>query len=211
MSVQVKICGIKTPDALNAAVETGARFIGFVFYPPSPRHVEIDTAKELAIMLPTGVKGVGLFVNPTDEELEAALGKVQLDMVQLHGNESPERVVEIKEKYNMPVIKAFPIRDEQDIEMANSYEAADWLLFDAKPNESDLPGGTGKTFDWSLLRGKEFSKPWMLSGGLTAENVGGALGTLSPDAVDVSSGVEAVRGEKDSDKIRAFIEAVKTL
>ncbi len=209
--VQVKICGIKTPHALNAAVSAGARFIGFVFYPPSPRFIEIDTAKELASMLPTGVRSVGLFVDPTDEELGAVLGKVQLDMIQLHNDETPSRVAQIKNKYAMPIIKALPVRDRGDIEHAHEYDAADWILFDAKSADPKMPGGTGQTFDWSLLKSFDINKPWMLSGGLTHENVQEALDVLAPDAVDVSSGVEQVRGEKDTGKIKAFIDAVNRL
>lgn len=208
MTTQTKICGIKTPEALSAAIEAGARYIGFVFYPPSPRHIEIDTARELAIILPTGVRVVGLFVDPTDEKLDSVLGKVQLDMIQLHGEEDPARVAEIKQKYQMPIIKAFPVREAADIDQAHKYKAADWYLFDAKSSDPSMPGGTGHSFDWGLLDGKSFDRPWMLSGGLTQDNVGDALSVLSPTAVDVSSGVESTRGVKDTDKIRAFIEAV---
>ncbi len=211
MKTQTKICGITTPEALNAAVLGGARFIGFVFYPPSPRHVAIDTAKELSLMIPTGVRSVALFVDPTDAQLEAVLGYVQIDMIQLHGGESPARVSEIKAKYSMPIIKAFPVRTADDIDMAADYEDADWLLFDAKPVNADLPGGTGQSFDWGLLQGKFFSKPWMLSGGLTVKNVGDALSALSPKAVDVSSGVERARGVKDEGKIRAFLSMMNAL
>lgn len=206
---QVKICGIKTPEMLRVAAAEGARFIGFVFYPPSPRHVEIDTAKELALMLPTGVRGVGLFVDPTDEALEAVLGKVQLDMIQLHGSETPQRVREIKHKYAMPIIKAFPVREASDIDAAAAYTDADWLLFDAKPTDQNLHGGSGESFDWSLLAGREFNKPWMLSGGLTPDNVAQALSVLCPSALDVSSGVEVTRGEKDADKIIRFLDILK--
>ncbi len=212
MAIHTKICGIKTPQALNAATSNGARFIGFVFYPPSPRHIDVNIAQDLAYQLPTGVRGVGLFVDPTDEQLETVLSRVQLDMIQLHGNEIPERVAQIKEKHVMPIIKAFPVRTAEDIDRAEDFsEVADWFLFDAKPPNADLPGGTGHSFDWGLLKGKSFSKPWMLSGGLTIENVGDALKDLSPNAVDVSSGVEAVRGEKDADKIKAFLAAVNAL
>ncbi|MGH1456070.1 MAG: phosphoribosylanthranilate isomerase [Alphaproteobacteria bacterium] len=211
MKTQTKICGIKTPEALRAAVEGSARFIGFVFYPPSPRHVPIDTAKELALMLPTGVRSVALFVDPTDEQLDAVLGKVQIDMIQLHGNESPSRVSEIKARYAMPIIKAFPVREAGDIDVAADYTDADWLLFDAKSSDPSQHGGTGQSFDWSLLEGKSFDKPWMLSGGLTPENVGEALFVLKPNAVDVSSGVESSKGVKDEGKIRAFLGAVNAL
>lgn len=213
MTIKTKICGIKTPEMLSCAVEAGARFIGFVFFPPSPRHVAIDTAKELALMLPTGVRGVGLFVDPSDVELEAVLGKVQLDMIQLHGKESPERVAEIKAKFAMPIIKAFPVSEVGDLDSVPSYERyIDWILFDAKPPKgATVPGGMGKSFDWSILESKGFARPWMLSGGLAPENVAQALSVLSPDAVDVSSGVEKIRGEKDAGKIKAFIGAVNAL
>lgn len=203
--IQVKICGIKTPDILEAAVSAGARFIGFVFYPPSPRHVGADTAKELSLMLPTGVRSVGLFVDPTDEQLDDVLGIVPLDMIQLHGSESVERVAEIKQKYAMQIIKAFCVSCAADIDAARAYEdVVDWLLFDGKS------GGSGISFDWNLLSNQGFSKPWMLSGGLTPENVVEALSALSPEAVDVSSGVESTRGVKDASKIVDFIEAAKT-
>ncbi|MBI1300947.1 MAG: phosphoribosylanthranilate isomerase [Alphaproteobacteria bacterium] len=209
MSIHSKICGIKTPEALKAATENGARFIGFVFYNPSPRHVEIDIARELAYALPTGVRGVGLFVDPTEEEIERVLSSVQLDMIQLHGDEPPIRVQHLKDRFLMPIIKAIPVRDGTDIEKARDYGAADWILFDTKVDGQH--GGTGQSFDWSLLRDKSFEKPWMLSGGLTPDNVAEAIGIASPDAVDVSSGVEAGRGEKDPAKIKAFLEAVNTL
>ncbi|MGH1377833.1 MAG: phosphoribosylanthranilate isomerase [Alphaproteobacteria bacterium] len=211
--ITTKICGIKTPEALKSAVHDGARFVGFVFFPPSPRHVAIDTAKELALMLPTGVRSVGLFVDPTDEQLDAVTGHVQLDMIQLHGNEIPDRVLEIKEKYALPIIKAFPVSDVSDLDVVSDYEGlVDWLLFDAKPpKNSDVPGGTGHSFDWNILKDRSFSKPWMLSGGLHTDNVGDALMILAPNAVDVSSGVEAVRGEKDLGKISSFLAAVKAL
>jgi len=208
MTTQTKICGIKTPEALRASVEAGARFIGFVFYPPSPRHVSIDTAKELALILPTGVRSVALFVDPTDEQLEQVLGHVQIDMIQLHGGESPSRLSEIKAKYAMPIIKAFPVREAEDIDKCSAYKDADWYLFDAKPTDRTIKGGSGQSFDWSLLNEREFDKKWFLSGGLTPNNVGDALSMLSPDAVDVSSGVESERGIKDLDKIRAFISGV---
>ena len=208
MTTQTKICGIKTPEVLNAAIDAGARFIGFVFYPPSPRHVSIDTAKELALMLPTGVRSVALFVDPTDEQLEQVLGHVQIDMIQLHGEESPSRLSEIKAKYAMPIIKAFPVREAKDIDKCTLYKDADWYLFDAKPTDRTVKGGSGQSFDWSLLNEREFDKKWFLSGGLTPNNVGDALSMLSPYAVDVSSGVESERGIKDLNKIRAFISGV---
>lgn len=207
----VKICGLSEPDTLRAAVESGARFVGFVFYPPSPRNVSFDIAWNLARTVPTGVRSVGLFVDPNDALLAHILTGIQLDMIQLHGDETPERVAEIKAKYNMPVMKAMRVETAADLETAPGYEAvADWLLFDAKV-PGDLPGGTGHSFDWTILKGQSFQKPWMLGGGLNAQNVTEALSVLKPDAVDVSSGVESTRGVKDAGKIKAFIEAVRKL
>ncbi|MCB1783032.1 MAG: phosphoribosylanthranilate isomerase [Alphaproteobacteria bacterium] len=209
---QVKICGIKEAQALEAAVSGGARFVGFVFYPRSPRFIEKDSARELALRIPAGVRSVGLFVDPDDALLEDVLGVVGVDMVQLHGAETPERVAVIKERFGLQVMKALPVSSADDIQIAAQYEGvADWLLFDAKAPEGAVPGGTGTSFDWGLLQGKSFGLPWMLSGGLTAENVGEALAALSPSAVDVSSGVEVSRGVKDPAKIRAFLAAVKAL
>lgn len=207
----VKICGLSKPETLAAAINAGARYVGFVFYTPSPRNIAPDTAKELALAVPTGVRNVGLFVDPTDEQLEETLGIVPLDMLQLHGQESPARIAEIKAKFAMPVMKAINIREAADLNTVPAYEAViDYLLFDSKPEKSTLPGGTGEKFDWTLLAGRTFSKPWMLSGGLTPENVADAIAQLSPTAVDVSSGVESTPGTKDAAKIKAFIEAAKT-
>lgn len=198
-------------EALDAALEGGARFIGFVFFEDSPRNVEVDIAQELCRMIPTGVRSVGLFVDPADEELDLVLEHVRIDMLQLHGNETPERVREIKKRFGLPVMKAFGVSTAKDVVRVHAYvDVADWYVFDAKaPEGFDVPGGTGESFDWALLVEEEFDKPWMLSGGLTVENVGEALSVLFPDAVDVSSGVEAKRGEKDPAKIKAFLEAVK--
>ncbi len=213
----VKICGLRETETLSAALESGADFIGLVFYPPSPRYVDVAAAKKLAEFIKgsdvsKNVRTVGLFVDPSDGLLGEVLEHVGLDMVQLHGSETPERVRVVGETYKLPVIKALPVASESDLNPVSAYEAAaDWLLFDAKPADSNLPGGTGKSFDWSLLEGRTFSKPWMLSGGLHAGNIAQALDILRPDAVDVSSGVESVRGIKDEGKIRAFINAIKSL
>ncbi|MFK7838849.1 MAG: phosphoribosylanthranilate isomerase [Bdellovibrionales bacterium] len=206
----VKICGLSDPENLNAAITAGARYLGFVFYEPSPRNVSFDTAWNLARAVPTGVRSVGLFVDPDDHMLERILTGIQLDMVQLHGNETPGRINEIKERYAMPVMKAIRIHDENDLEDLDGFEAAaDWLLFDAKPPKADLPGGTGETFDWNILKNKTFKKPWMLSGGLDINNVQDALDILKPNAVDISSGVEKERGIKDANKIKEFIKKAK--
>lgn len=215
--VKVKICGLKDIVAIDAAIAAGADFIGLVFYPASPRHVTIEEAARFAEHIKSRsvakkVMSVALLVDPDDALLEQAISVVSPDMLQLHGSETPERVSAVKERTKIPVIKALAVSSESDFNIVPAYDAvADWLLFDAKPAPGGLPGGTGKSFDWSLLKGRSFSRPWMLSGGLTPENVREALAVLSPDAVDVSSGVEAARGVKDPAKIRAFIEVSKGL
>jgi len=209
---EVKICGLSEPETLQTAISSGARFIGLVFYPPSPRNVSFDTAWNLARAVPTSVRSVGLFVNPEDEQLERIVTGIQLDMIQLHGEESPGRINEIKEQFSMPVIKAIRVASEDDLKDIEGFEsAADWLLFDAKPAGAKLPGGTGESFDWNILKNREFKKPWMLSGGLDESNVKEALSILKPNAVDISSGVEISPGQKDADKIKDFINAVKTV
>ncbi len=208
----VKICGIKDPENLKAATENGARFLGFNFYEPSPRYITFDIAWNLARAIPTGVRSVGLFVNPEDDALERILTGIQLDMVQLHGDESPGRIHEIKERFSMPVIKAIRIRDEQDLNNLEGYEsAADWLLFDARPENATLPGGTGHSFDWTILKGRSFKKPWMLSGGLSENSIQDALSILKPNAIDVASGVESAPGKKDATKIKNFLISVKRI
>jgi len=199
----VKICGIKTPEAMTAALEAGADFVGLVFHEASPRHVEIAVATYLASYVPESVKVVGLFVDPSDKTLSEILGNVRLDMIQLHGAESPERVADIKTKFGKPVIKALSLASAGDVASVNLYGDADWILLDSKG------GGSGKSFDWKLLDGFSCSKPWMLAGGLRAGIVKGAISRLKPDAVDVSSGVESSRGVKDPAAIKAFLEAVK--
>lgn len=208
----IKICGIKTPEILSVAASAGARFAGFVFVPQSPRYIHPEQARLLSRQLPTGLRSVGLFVAPSDEDLAHILGAVSLDFIQLHGNESPARVQAIKSRFNIPIIKAFAISAADDLDQVAAYiPVIDWILFDAKaPSSSNIAGGNGVAFDWAILKDKNFAKPWMLSGGLTPENVADALSILSPDAVDVSSGVESSRGVKDAQKVRDFIAAVKT-
>ncbi len=207
----VKICGLSTPETLQTAIESGARFVGFVFYPPSPRNVSLDTAFELARAVPTGVRTVGLFVNPDDALLDRVLTGVQLDMVQLHGDETPERITDIKSRFPIQIMKAIRVATKDDLNDLESFEeVADWILFDARPEGAKLPGGTGQTFDWTILQNRRMKKPWMLSGGLNESNVKEALRILNPDAVDISSGVESAPGQKDTQKIKTFINAVKS-
>lgn len=210
--IEVKICGVNTPDSVDAAVAAGARYVGFVFYPPSPRAVTPDLAAQLARRLPTGVRAVGLFVEPGDPELDETLSKVPLDLLQLHGGETPGRVAEVREAISLPVMKAVRVADAADVTAAAAFaDAVDILLFDAKPpkNVTALPGGNGIAFDWSLLAGKTWPVPWMLSGGLTVENVADAVAATGAPAVDTSSGVEARPGVKDVEKIHAFVRAAK--
>ena len=211
MRVDVKICGVGTPEAVSAAVASGARYVGFVFYPPSPRAIGLDTARQLGRMVPTGVRSVGLFVNPSDEELDATLRHVPLDMLQLHGDETPGRVAEIRAQVAMPVMKAIRVAEAADLDAVPAFAAvADRLLFDAKlpRNVAALPGGNGVPFDWSILAGRHWTVPWMLSGGLTVDTVGDAIAQTGATALDVSSGVELRPGVKDPAKISAFMRAV---
>jgi phosphoribosylanthranilate isomerase len=214
MTVQVKICGITTPEALTAAVEGGARQIGLVFFPRSPRYMAPPMAAELARAVPTGVRVVGLFVDPDEEELEHVIGTVPLDILQLHGKETPERVAGIRQTWRMPVMKAIPVAEPEDLAPAELYaEVADILLFDAKPprNVAALPGGNGIAFDWRLLQGRSWKKPWMLSGGLNAGNLAEAVRLTGASAVDVSSGVEDRPGHKDPVLVRDFLKVAAGL
>lgn len=209
-AVKAKICGISTPETMQAALDAGARWVGLVFFPKSPRNVSIATAAELSRMVGTGTRVVGLFVDPTDELLDDVTGQVPLDLIQLHGGETPERVAAIRARFNLPVMKALKVGDAADLDAAAAYEpVVDILLFDAKPPKGAiLPGGNGVAFDWSLLTGRHWQKPWMLSGGLDPANVADAIRATGAKAVDVSSGVEDAPGRKSSDLIRAFLSAV---
>ncbi len=214
MPVQAKICGVSTPEALEAALKGGARFVGFVFYPRSPRYLPPPLAAELARMLPTGVRAVGLFVSPTDAVLDDVAGQVPLDYLQLHDDEPPERLKHIRARFALPVIKAFRLGAAADLERVSAYTAiADMLLFDAKPpaDPASLPGGNGVPFDWRLLAGRSWPRPWMLSGGLTPENLAEAVKTTGARIVDVSSGVEDRLGHKDPERIRAFLATAASL
>ncbi len=214
MKLDVKICGIRTPEALAAAVAGGVRYVGLVFYPRSPRAVVPAVAGELARQAPTGVRTVGLFVDPEDALLETTLCQVPLDLIQLHGNETPDRVAEIRTGFGIPVIKAVRVAAAADLAEVQAYEeVADKLLFDAKlpANVATLPGGNGLAFDWSILTGRRWSRPWLLSGGLTAANLAEAVRRTGAPAVDVSSGVEQRPGHKDPALIRAFLAEAAAL
>ncbi len=210
MSAQVKICGLTTPDAVRAA--SRAEYAGFVFYRPSPRNLSPQQAMALAIDLPPAVRRVALVVDAEDATLATLLRGFAADILQLHGGETPARVAEIRARFGLPVMKVVAVREARDVENASPYYAvADRLLFDARPPERPgaLPGGNAERFDWRLLAGRSFPLPWMLSGGLTPENVVEAIAISSAPAVDVSSGVEAKPGLKDPVKIAAFIAAAR--
>jgi phosphoribosylanthranilate isomerase len=213
MSVAVKICGLSTPEGVAAAVRHGARFIGFVFYPPSPRDITPAQAGALSAQTPSGIAKVGLFVDADDDALAAALAGAPLDLLQFHGHESPERVAEVKRRFGKPVMKAIPVAADADLAAAQRYfGVADRLLFDAKPpKDATLPGGNGLVFDWELLGRRRWPLPWMLSGGLTAENLGDAVRITHANALDVSSGVERAPGIKDPEKIAAFLGRARAL
>ena len=209
--MNVKICGLTTPETLAVAVEAGARYVGFVFFKKSPRHLDISKAAELALMVPVGVAKVGLTVNASNAELDAIVEKVPLDTLQLHGQESLTRVAEVRARYGLPVMKAVGVSDAGDLAMLDEYCAvADQILVDAKPPQNaDLPGGNGLTFDWRLIANRRWSVPWMLAGGLTPDNIAEAIRLTGAKQVDVSSGVESAPGVKDAALIKAFVAATR--
>jgi phosphoribosylanthranilate isomerase len=208
----IKICGITDAKALAAAIAAGADLVGFVFFRRSPRLIAVDKAAELVDHVPRGIKAVGLFVDPTDAELEKVLSRVRLDMVQLHGAETPTRVDAIRKEFAVPAMKALGVASLPDVMAAGAYVGhADWLMFDAKPPaNATRPGGNAVAFDWSLMRAYHAKTPWMLAGGLTAGNVRAAIASSGAAMVDVSSGVETRPGVKSPAKIRAFIKAART-
>ncbi|WP_170385210.1 phosphoribosylanthranilate isomerase [Ruegeria atlantica] len=210
--ISVKICGLTAPEHVRAAVDAGARYVGFVFFPKSPRHLEIQTAADLSHLVPAGVAKVALTVNASDEDLDRITAAVPLDMLQLHGKESPERVADVRDRFGLPVMKAVGVAEAEDLAAIDLYsEVADQLLIDAKPpRNSELPGGNGLAFDWRLLAGRKYwRRPWMLAGGLTPDNVAEAMRMTGARQVDVSSGVESAPGVKDVDLIQAFINATR--
>jgi phosphoribosylanthranilate isomerase len=211
MSVIVKICGLSTPEALDVALDAGADMVGFVFFAPSPRHLTFERAHALASRVLERAQKVALTVDADDALLDAVVEALQPDMLQLHGTESPARVEAIRRMFGLPVMKALPISAKSDLDGIVRYAGvADRLLFDARaPREATRPGGLGRPFDWHLLENLDPGVPFMLSGGLDADNVGEALRVTRAPGVDVSSGVERAPGEKDPDKIRAFVRAAR--
>ncbi|MDP1626243.1 phosphoribosylanthranilate isomerase [Parvibaculum sp.] len=213
MSARVKICGLSTRETIEASVAAGADYLGFVFFSRSPRHLSYEKASALASCAPSSVLKVALTVDADNATLDAVVAALRPDILQLHGDEPPERLVEIKARYGLTLMKAICIAEPEDPFKAAIYrDSADLLLFDAKPPKSmagALPGGNGLVFDWSLIAGHRPETPWMLSGGLNAENVGEAIRITGAEAVDVSSGVEDGPGRKTPELIEAFIRAAK--
>ena len=214
MSIAAKICGLSTAAAVATAVAEGAAFVGFIFYPPSPRAVSAEKAAELCAGTPRTVTRVGTFVDADDDAIASVLEAAPIDILQFHGNESPARVADAQARFARPVMKAVSIAGAEDVAASIQYEdVADMLLFDAKPprRANALPGGNGLAFDWGLIAGRSWRRPWMLSGGLSAELLPEAVRISGAKMVDVSSGVESHPGVKDLSKIRAFMAAAHAL
>jgi phosphoribosylanthranilate isomerase len=210
-TTKAKICGLRTEAALEAALAGGADYVGLVFFPPSPRNITPEAAKPLAARARGRAKIVALLVDPDDALIEAVVAAVNPDLLQLHGDETPERVAEVRRRWGKPVMKAIKVATAEDASAAFAYaDAVDLILFDARaPKDSTRPGGHGAAFDWSLLDGVKGRLPFMLSGGLTPDNVAEAIRITGAALVDVSSGVESRPGEKDPELIRRFLQAAK--
>jgi phosphoribosylanthranilate isomerase len=209
--VRVKICGVRSPADMAAVAAAGAAYVGLNFFPKSPRFVTADEARTISFAAPEGLCKVALVVDADDPTLDAITAAVPLDMLQLHGHESPARVAEIRARYGLPVMKVIGVAEEADLAPMMDYAlVADQILIDAKaPKDAVLPGGNGLTFDWRLLVGRKWLKPWMLAGGLTPDNVAQAVRLTGARQVDVASGVESAPGVKDAARIRAFVEAAQ--
>lgn len=210
-SVRVKICGLRSAADVQAVARAGAAYAGFVFFPKSPRHLTLPEARDAALAAPPGLAKVALTVDADDATLDAIVETVPLDMLQLHGHETPDRVAQVRARYGLPVMKALGIADEGDLAMiADHLGVADQILVDAKPpRDAPLPGGNGLAFDWRVLAGRRWPKPWMLAGGLTAANVAEAVRLTAARQVDVSSGVERAPGVKDAARVAAFLDATR--
>lgn len=211
MTLLVKICGLRTPETLDAALAAGADMVGFVFFPPSPRHIGFEAARALGQRVQGRALKVALSVDASNDDLAKLVEALKPDLLQLHGRETPERVAIIRSRFGLPVMKALPVERKSDLAPIRIYEkVADRILFDARaPREATRPGGLGKKFDWHLLEGLDLKVPFVLSGGLDAANVGEALRITGAPSVDVSSGVERAPGVKDPDKIHAFVRAAR--
>ncbi len=210
MTPKVKMCGLTRLSDVASAAKAGAQYVGFVFFAKSPRNVSVSQAAELALSVPTGIAKVALTVNADDATLDQIVHSVPLDMLQLHGHETPERVSELRARYGLPIMKAVGVADAEDLQQLEIYgRVADQLLVDAKPpRTAELPGGNGLAFDWRLVANRRWPVPWMLAGGLTPENVALAVQMTGAQQVDVSSGIEASPGVKDAERMDAFVKAL---
>jgi len=211
MSLSVKICGLSTRETLAAALDAGADMVGFVFFPPSPRHISLETARQLGSLVKLRALKAALTVDADNATLHAIVEALGPDILQLHGHESVARVAAIKEMFGLEVMKALPVEKTADLASFSAYAAvADRILFDARPPKgATRPGGLGAVFDWHLLENLNLKLPFMVSGGLTADNVADAVRITRADGVDVSSGVESAPGVKDIDRIRKFVRAAR--
>lgn len=211
MSLIVKICGLSEPETLDAALEAGVDMVGFVFFPPSPRHLPLETARDLGRRVKGRAGKVALTVDADDATISNIVETLRPDWLQLHGRESVARIRDLKQQFGLPVMKAIPVESRDDLAAIAGYAAvADRILFDARaPKDATRPGGLGVPFDWQILEGLNLGKPFFLSGGLNAGNLAQAINIARPQGVDVSSGVERAPGVKDATMIRAFIEAAR--
>jgi phosphoribosylanthranilate isomerase len=211
LDIRVKLCGLTALSDIDVAVAAGAAYVGFVFFPKSPRHLDVARAAAMSTAVPAGLCKVGLIVDADDAMLDMVTSAVPLDMLQLHGSETPDRVRAIKSRYGLPVMKAVGVATSSDLVALDSYcRVADQVLVDAKPpKDAQLPGGNGLAFDWRLIAGRRWPVPWMLAGGLTPDNVAEAVRLTGARQVDVSSGIESAPGVKDPDLMRAFVAAAK--
>lgn len=209
MTVRVKICGLGSRAAVEAASEAGAAYVGFVHFEKSPRHLDVARLADVSAATPAGVCRVLLTVDADDATLDGVLDAAPMDLLQLHGRETPERVAEVRDRFRLPVMKAVGVAEAQDLaDVAEYSRVADQILVDAKPPKgATRPGGNGLSFDWALLQGRRWAVPWMLAGGLTPDNVAAAVRLTGAAQVDVSSGVESAPGIKEADLVRRFVEA----
>ena len=209
--IRVKICGLRDAATIRAAADAGAAYIGLNFFTKSPRSVTLTEAAALAVGVPSGLAKVGLVVDADNAMLDTLTTDVPLDMLQLHGAEPPERVADVKARYGLPVMKVVGVAGPDDLQTIDAYlNVADQILVDAKPPKgADLPGGNGVTFDWDLLAGRRWPVPWMLAGGLTAENVQDAIARTGAKQVDAASGIETAPGVKDAGLITRFVKAAQ--
>ena len=211
MPLLIKICGLRSPQTLDVALDSGADLVGFVFFAPSPRNLGLEAARTLGQRVQGRAGKVALTVDANDDNLLDIIAALKPDMLQLHGSETPERVIAVRTRFGLPVMKALPVAERKDLSQIRQYaHVVDRLIFDARPpRDATRPGGLGKTFDWTLLKDLNAGVPFVLSGGLDADNISEALHITRASGVDVSSGVERAPGEKDPDKIRAFIRAAR--